>query len=333
MSARDKFFQRQLGATGVDAAAMALGCYSMSNAYGKRSDVESKKVIQQAVDQGIGLIDTADYYGWGHNEQLVASALQGRRHQVLLSSKFGYVQGEGGRLSVCVAPDYLRKACDASLRRLNTDHIDLYFQHRLDPNVPIEDTVGAMADLVQEGKVRCLGLCEVAENTLRRAHAVHPITAVQAEYSLWTRDVEARMCDVYDELGVTLMAFSPLGRGMLTGRLRSIDQLEPKDVRRHFPRFSPQNFPKNVALVDRLGAIANEMNCTLSQLALTWLFNRNPKMIAICGADTLAFLAENLGALEIRLSEARIAEIGEMFAPGNVSGDRYGAALMGMLDR
>ena len=326
------FFQRQLGRSGVETAAMALGCYSMSNAYGTRSDDESLQVIRRAVDQGISLIDTADYYGWGHNEQLVAAALRGRRHEVLISSKFGYVRADKG-LGVCGDPAYVGKACDESLRRLGTDHIDLYFQHRLDPQVPIEDTVGAMAELVRQGKVRYLGLCEVSEKTLRRACAVHPITAVQAEYSLWTRDVEAAMLDVYDELGVTLMAFSPLGRGMLTGRLRSLDQLGPKDVRRHFPRFSAENFPKNVALVDRLGVIARELGCDAAQLALAWLLNRNPHMIAICGCDTLAFLAENLGALKIRLHEARIAEIAGMFAPGQVSGDRYNAALMQMLDK
>jgi aryl-alcohol dehydrogenase-like predicted oxidoreductase len=330
---RDAFFRRRLGRTGITTSAMALGCYSMSNAYGARSDAESTNVIARAVDQGITLIDTADYYGWGHNERLVASALGARRHDVLLSSKFGYVRSQNGGLGTCGEPAYVKKACEESLQRLRTDHVDLYFQHRLDPKIPIEDTVGAMAELVKEGKVRYLGLCEVSETTLRRAQAVHPITAVQAEYSLWTRDVEARMVEVYDELGVTLMAFSPLGRGMLTGRLRSLDQLGPKDVRRHFPRFSPENFPNNVALVDRLGLAASELGCTISQLALAWLYNNNPSVIAICGCDTLAFLDENLGALTLELSRQRIAEIAKMFAPGNVSGDRYQPALMKLLDR
>ena len=329
----DKLFRRQLGRTGTCSEAMALGCYSMSNSYGARSDAESVQVIQRAVDRGITLIDTADYYGWGHNEQLVASALKGRRHEVLLSSKFGYVRAEGRGFAVCGDPTYVKTACDASLQRLGTDHIDLYFQHRLDANVPIEDTVGAMADLVREGKVRSLGLCEVSEKTLRRACSVHPISAVQAEYSLWTRDVEPHMLGVYDELGVTPMAFAPLGRGMLTGQLRSLDQLGAKDVRRHFPRFSPENFPKNVALVDRLGAIARELGCSTSQLALAWLYNKDPNLIAICGCDTLAFLDENLGALQIRLSAEKIDEIATMFAPGQISGDRYNAALMQMLDK
>jgi len=312
---------------------MALGCYSMSNAYGTRSDAESAQVIQRAVDQGVTLIDTADYYGWRHNERLVASALEGRRREVLLSSKFGYVRASGGGLGVCGEPAFVKKACEDSLQRLKTDHIDLYFQHRLDANVPIEDTVGAMADLVKEGKVRYLGLCEVSEKTLQRAFSVHPITAVQAEYSLWTRDVEERMLKVYDEFGVTLMAFSPLGRGMLTGRLRSLDQLGPKDVRRGFPRFSPENFPNNLALVDRLGSIAGELGCSTSQLALAWLFNKCANVIAICGCDTLEYLTENLGALNIRLADARIEQIAKMFAPGQVAGDRYNAALMKMLDK
>jgi aryl-alcohol dehydrogenase-like predicted oxidoreductase len=324
--------QRQLGTSGVFCEAMALGCYSMSNAYGTRSDAESIQVIRQAIDAGINVIDTADFYGWGHNEKLVATAVEGLRDRVLLSSKFGYVPAENG-LGVRGDPDYVKKACEDSLRRLGTDHIDIYFQHRIDANVPIEDTVGAMADLVREGKVRHLGLCEVSEKTLRRAYAVHPIAAVQAEYSLWTRDLEEHMLGVYDSLGVTLMAFSPLARGMLTGQLRSLSQLQPDDVRRKYPRFSAENFPKNVALVDQLGEIAADMKCTLSQLALAWLYNRNPRMIAICGCDTLPFLAENLGALEIPLDQAIISKIDALFAPGKVSGDRYNPALMKLLDR
>lgn len=325
--------RRRLGNSGVFSEAMALGCYSMSNSYGTRNDAESIQVIETAVDRGINLVDTADFYGWGHNEQLVATALQGRREQVRLSSKFGYVSAEDGSLSVRGDPAYVKKACEDSLRRLNTEYIDLYFQHRVDVSVPIEDTVGAMADLVKEGKVRYLGLCEVSANTLRRAHAVHPITAVQAEYSLWTRDLEDHMLKVYDDLDVTLMAFSPLARGMLTGKLRNLDQFEPKDVRRKYPRFSAENFPKNLELVDRLGDIATRMRCTTSQLALAWLYNRNPRVVAICGCDTLDFLAENLGALQILLNEEQIEEIGQLFAPGQVHGDRYNPALMKLLDR
>lgn len=324
---------RELGKTGVLVNAMALGCYSMSNAYGARSDAESQQVIQSAVDRGINVIDTADFYGWGHNEELVATALRGRRSEVVLSSKFGYVPADNGSFGVCGTPSYVRKACEASLRRLDTDHLDLYFQHRLDPDVPIEDTMGAMVELVQEGKVRYLGLCEVSEHTLRRACAVHPVTAVQAEYSLWTRDLEERMLKVYDELGVTLMAFSPLARGMLSGKVRSLDQLAVNDVRRKYPRFSAENFPKNVALVDRLGSVAEKVGCSLSQLALAWLFNKNPGMLAICGCDTLQFLDENLVSLRLLLDEETVRQIDDMFAAGQISGDRYHASMMKMLDR
>lgn len=324
---------RELGRTGLLANAMALGCYSMSNAYGARTDAESVQVIRRAVDRGVNVIDTADFYGWGHNEELVASALRGRRREVVLSSKFGYVPADNGTFAVCGTPAYVRQACEASLKRLGTDHLDLYFQHRLDPEVPIEDTVGAMAELVRAGKVRHIGLCEVSEHTLRRACAVHAVTAVQAECSLWTRDLEERMLAVCDQLGVTLMAFSPLARGMLSGKVRSLDQLTANDVRRKYPRFSPENFPKNVALVDRLGAVAEKLGCSLPQLALAWLFNKNSRMVAICGCDTLGFLDENLASLRISLDEDTVRQIDSMFAKGQVSGDRYHASMMKMLDR
>lgn len=327
------FPARTLGRTDLSTAPMALGCYSMSNAYGQRSDDESRLVIGRAVDEGITLIDTADFYGWGHNEELVASALQGRRSEVLLSTKFGYVRSKTQAFELCSDPAYVRSACEASLRRLKTDRLDLYFQHRLDPSVPIEDTVGAMADLVRAGKVRHIGLCEVSETTLRRAVAVHPIAAVQAEYSLWTRDVEERMLSVFEELGVTLMAFSPLARGMLSGQVRGLEQLTPDDVRRKYPRFSAENFPKNLALVDRLGEMALSIGCSQAQLALAWLYARAPRVVAICGCDTLNFLDDNLGALRLALSDAQVEQISAMFAPGQVAGDRYHATMMAMLDR
>lgn len=334
-SAAEAPARRTLGRSDTTLAAMALGCYSMSHSYGRRSDAESVEVIRRAVDAGVDLIDTADFYGWGHNEGLVADALQGRRERVLLSSKFGYVPATeaGATFSVRGDAAYVKQACEASLRRLRTDRVDIYFQHRLDRQVPIEETVGAMAELVREGKVRHLGLCEVSEATLRRACAVHPIAAVQAEYSLWTRDLETGLLAVYEELGVTPMAFSPLARGMLGGTLRSLEQLAADDVRRKYPRFSPENFPRNVALVDRLGELARSLGCSSSQLALAWLFATQPRMVAICGCDTLAFLAENLGAQAVRPWQALLAQVSEMFAPGQVAGDRYHAALMAMLDR
>lgn len=324
---------RTLGRSGLTLPALALGCYSMSSAYGQRHDDESLRVIQRAADRGITLFDTADFYGWGHNEALLARALRGRRDQVLLSTKFGYVRAEGAPFALCSTPAYVKAACAASLQRLGTDRIDLYFQHRLDPQVPIEDTVGALADLVRAGTVRHIGLCEVSANTLRRACAVHPVAALQIEYSLWTRDPEAGLLQACDELGVTPMAFSPLARGMLSGALRSLDQLGPTDVRRKYPRFSPDNFSRNLALVDRLGDIAAGLGCTRSQLALAWLHARSPRLVTLCGSDTLAFLDENLGALDLRLPPEVVAQVGELFAPGRVAGDRYYPALMQMLDR
>lgn len=327
----DAFFKRPVGRSAEQATAMALGCYSMSNAYGQRSDADSIRVIRSAVERGIQIVDTADYYGQGHNEKLIAQALHGLRDTVLLSSKFGYVVQPDGSLGLNGRPDYLAGCCEASLARLGTDRLDLYFQHRVDPQVPIEDTVGAMARLVEQGKVRHIGLCEVSEATLRRACSVHPIAAVQIEYSLWTRDAEAGFLTACAELGVSVMAFSPLARGMLTGALRSRDQLKPGDVRLKYPRFSEENFAKNVALVDRLGKMAEKMGISLSQLSLAWLFCRNPAMFAICGCDTMPFLDENIAALEVRLDEALVEEVSELFWPGSVAGDRYHAAMMKML--
>lgn len=323
---------RFLGQSTLTSAPIALGCYAMSSAYGKRDDDESLAVIRQALDQGINVIDTADFYGWGHNEQLVAKALHERRADAIVSTKFGYVLSDGV-FTVCGTPEYVRQACDASLQRLGIEQIDLYFQHRVDPDVPIEETVGAMAELVSAGKVKALGLCEVSPRTLRRACATHPIAAIQCEYSLWTKDVEAELLAACDALDVTLMAFSPLGRGMLTGQIRSLDDLAPDDVRRKYPRFSEENFGWNLALVDRLADIATAKGCTPAQLSLAWLIRKNPRVVAICGADTQPFLDENLGALTVALTEPEIAAVGDLFSPEQVAGDRYNAAIMAMLDR
>lgn len=324
---------RRLGRSDILLKPMALGCYSMSNAYGRRDDAESVQVIQAALEQGVRCIDTADFYGWGHNEELVGRALEGRRGEAVLSTKFGYVR-DGAGYRVDGRPAHVRAALEASLKRLKTDHVDLLFQHRLDPEVPIEDTVGAMADLVREGKVGNLGLCEVSSSTLRKACAVHPIAAVQAEYSLWTRDVEHSGLDRdCRQLQVTLMPFSPLGRGMLTGRLRSLDDLAADDVRRKYPRFSPENFAWNVALVDRLAEKARALGCSLAELALAWLYHVNRDLVAVCGADTLAFLAENIGAMDVVLSEDDLAEISALFSPDQVAGERYDAAAMKKLQQ
>lgn len=324
--------KRPLGRSSLTSAPIALGCYSMSNAYGHRDDSESLTVIRRALDNGINFIDTADFYGWGHNEQLIAAALSGRRNEAIVSTKFGYVR-TGDGFSVCGKPEYVRQACDASLRRLGVDQIDIYFQHRVDPEVPIEETVGAMSELLSAGKVKALGLCEVSPRTLRRACSSHPITAIQCEYSLWTRDVEAELLQECELLGVSLMAFSPLGRGMLTGRIRSLDDLAADDVRRKYPRFSAENFAWNLALVDKLGGLARQKDCTLAQLSLAWLIRKNPNAVALCGADTLPFLDENLGALAVSLSADDIDAVGHLFSPEQVAGDRYNAAVMAMLDR
>ncbi len=324
---------RSLGKTGLQVNALALGCYSMSNAYGQRSDEESIAVIHRAIDQGINLLDTADMYGAGHNERLLGSALKGRRDQIVLSSKFGYVRQPDGSLQVTGDPKHIRNACDETLQRLGVDCLDLYFQHRVDPVIPIEETVGAMSELVQQGKVRYIGLCEASDSNLKRAHAVHPISAMQVEYSLWTRNPEQGLLSTCDDLGVTLMAFSPLARGMLTGKLRRLDQIGEGDVRRKYPRFSEENFFRNVALVDQMGDIAKSLNCTYSQIAIAWLLHKAPKLIAVCGCDTLDFLTENLGALAVHLTEEQVTLISDMFAPGKVFGDRYHPEMMRLLDR
>lgn len=321
---------RRLGLSDTHLVPLALGCFSMSHAYGHRSEAESVQVIQRALDTGMRFIDTADYYGWGHNETLIARAIQGRRSDAVLSSKVGYRRADEGYV-VCGRPAYIRQACEASLDRLQTDSLDVLFLHRRDPDVPLEETVGAMADLVHSGKVRHIGLCEVSPQALRRAYAVHPIAALQAEYSLWTRDVEGDVEAACKELGVTLMPFSPLGRGMLTGRIRSLDDLEPGDVRRKQPRFSPENLAWNVGLVDRLHATAQELSCSLAQLALSWILHKNPTAIPICGCDTLKFLADNQGALAVELSAKNLQMISELFSPDQVAGDRYDARVMAIL--
>lgn len=321
---------RRLGRTDITVAPIALGCYSMSHAYGHRSEDESIAVIARALDRGVRFIDTADYYGWGHNEELLARALRGRRGDAVLSTKFGY-RKQGGGYVVCGDPAYVRQACESSLQRLKTDCVDMLFLHRKDPDVPIEETVGAMADLVAGGKVRYIGLCEVSAQTLRKANEVHPVAALQAEYSLWTREVEDEVADACRELGVTLMPFSPLGRGMLTGHIRSLDDLEPNDVRRRQPRFSAENLAWNVSLIDRLADTARELGCSLAQLALAWILHVNREAIPICGCDTRAFLDENLGALEVVLDDARLREITTLFSPDQVAGDRYDARVMAIL--
>jgi aryl-alcohol dehydrogenase-like predicted oxidoreductase len=297
---------------------------SMSGIYGPGDDAESIAVIQRALDLGVTFLDTSDMYGWGHNEELVGKAIRGRRAEVVLATKFGQVRNPaGGGNLVNGRPEYVRQACEASLRRLGVDVIDLYYQHRVDPTVPIEETVGAMQRLVEDGKVRALGLCEAAPATIRRAHAVHPLSAVQMEYSLLYRVEAEATLPTCRELGVAFVAYSPLGRSLLTGRVRSVDDLPPGDRRREHPRFQGTNLQHNVVLVERIEALARAKECTPAQLVLAWLLAQGPDVIPIPGTKRRERLEENLGALTVRLTPDEVRQISEAIPPGAAAGLRY----------
>lgn len=300
---------RTLGRDGLAVSALGLGCWGMSHAYGPADESESIAAVEYALECGINLFDTADVYGAGHNEQLLARALRDRTQRAVIATKFGFVGDEHGSLRVDGRPEYVRQACDASLRRLGVETIDVYFLHRVDKNTPIEDTVGAMADLVRAGKVRLLGLSEASAQTLRRAHAVHPIAALQSEYSLWSRDVEREILPACRELGVALLAFSPLGRGFLTGAVRSREALAPGDYRRSLPRFSAEHLDANLAVVAQLEALAAARGATPAQTALAWLLARGPDVVPIPGMSRRARIAENIGALSIVLSTDELAQL------------------------
>jgi aryl-alcohol dehydrogenase-like predicted oxidoreductase len=315
--------RRTLG-QGLEVSAVGLGCMGMSEFYGARDEEEALATLRSALDIGVTFLDTADMYGPFTNEKLIARAIAGRRHEVQLATKFGNVRGENGeRLGIRGDAEYVRQACEASLERLGVDHIDLYYQHRVDKETEIEETVGAMAELVQAGKVRHLGLSEASPDTIRRAHAVHPLTALQTEYSLWTRDPEDEVLPTIRELGIGFVAYSPLGRGFLSGRIRSADDLDPDDFRRSNPRFQGENFDRNLELVERVREVAEEKGVTPAQLALAWVLRQGEDIVPIPGTKRTRYLEENAAAVEVELGEDDLARIEEAFPKGATAGDRY----------
>lgn len=321
---------RQLGNSGLKISSIGLGCMGMSEFYSpaEMDDAQSIKVIHKYLELG-NFLDTADMYGTGKNEELVGKAIADRRDKVVLATKFGNVRGPNGEFNgVRGDRDYVRQSCEASLRRLKVDHIDLYYQHRVDPKVPIEETIGAMKELVEEGKVRYLGMSEAAASTIRRAAKVHPIAALQSEYSLWSREVESEIIPTVRELGIAFVAYSPLGRGFLTGQFKTFEDLPANDYRRFAPRFMAGNFDKNIELVKKIEGMAAQKGCTPAQLALAWVLAQGEDMIPIPGTKTLPRLLENMGAADLQLSKEELAEIEKVFPAGAAVGDRYHEAAM-----
>ncbi len=327
--------ERYLGRSGLKVSAMGLGCMGMSEFYGTGDPAESIATIHRAIDLGITFLDTADMYGHGANEELVGKAVAGKRAQVVLATKFGIVRdpSDPSKRGIDGRPEYVRSACEASLRRLGVETIDLYYQHRVDPAVPIEETVGAMAELVREGKVRYIGLSEPGPETLRRAHRVHPIAAVQSEYSLWSREPETEIIPACRQLGVGFVPYSPLGRGFLTSRIRSVEDLPPGDYRARTPRFQKENLEKNRKLLDALEEIARKHQMTPAQVALAWIYAQGPEIVPIPGAKTVAHLEENAATLKRSISFIDVVRLAQAFPPGSAAGERYPEEMMKTVGR
>jgi aryl-alcohol dehydrogenase-like predicted oxidoreductase len=320
---------RILGSSGVEVSAIGLGCMGMSDFYGKSDDLASLALLEKAVELGVNFWDTADMYGTGHNEMLISQVLRNHRDEVVIATKFGNMRRiDGAHLGINGTPEYVKAACDMSLKRLGIEHIDLYYQHRVDPNVPIEDTVGAMADLVKAGKVRFLGLSEASAQTIRRAMAVHPISALQTEYSLWTRDPEGEILETCRALNIAFVAYSPLGRGFLTGQVTQPEDLEPTDFRRNNPRWRQENLSQNLALVDKIKEIAAAKGCTPAQLALAWVLAQGEHIIPIPGTRREKYLRENLGALDVLLTPEDMSTISAALPVGAAAGTRYHESMM-----
>jgi len=325
---------RKLGTQGLTVSTQGLGCMGMSDFYGRRDEAESIATIHCALDLGVNFLDTADMYGPFTNEELVGKAIKGHRNQVVLATKFGLIRtSDPTYRGISGRPEYVRSACDASLKRLGVDHIDLYYQHRVDVEVPIEETVGAMSDLVAAGKVRFIGLSEASSATVRRAHTVHPISTLQSEYSLWTRDPEDEVLPTLRELGIGFVPYSPLGRGFLTGQLKSPDDFTADDYRRNSPRFQGDNFTKNLKLVERVKAIAARKGITAGQLALAWVLAQGDDIVPIPGTKRRKYLEENIAAGAVVISDVETAEMAEALPKGAAAGDRYPASMMALINR
>ena len=326
--------RRNLGNEGLVVSELGLGCMGMSEFYGTENDEESIATIHRSIELGVTFLDTADMYGPFTNERLVGRAIEGRRDEVVLATKFGNERAEdGARLGINGRPDYVRKSCDASLERLGVDHIDLYYQHRVDPDTPVEETFGAMKELVEAGKVRYLGISEAAPETIRKAHSVHPISALQTEYSLWSRDVEDEILPTVRELGIGFVAYSPLGRGFLTGQIQSPEDFGEGDYRQNSPRFQGENFHKNLELVERVREIADEKGVAPGQLAIAWLLHRGEDIIPIPGTKRRKYLEENAAAVDVELSDEELRRIDEVAPAGVAAGGRYDEAGMGTVNR